>query len=101
MQGHSVYREIHEKALTVAEPLCRRWLPKGVRRGAWWVAPVPWRDDKNPSLGVSLTTGWFRDFATGDKGDLIDLCAKVHNATTAEAAEALAEITGHPYRRSR
>lgn len=95
-----VYREIHEKALNFIEPLCERWLPAGKRKGDWWVSPVPWRKDENPSLGVSLTTGWFTDFSLGDRGDLLDLCAKVHGVSIPEAAEAVATIIGHPYRRS-
>ncbi len=98
--ARGTYREIHETALGFAEPLCQRWLPNGERKGNWWIAPVPWRDDKNPSLGVSLSTGWFQDFARGEKGDLIDLCARLHKVPLPEAAEAVAIIVGHPYRRN-
>ena len=100
MAQRGTYRDIHEHAVPFAEPLCERWLPQGKRKGGWWVAPVPWREDRNPSLIVSLSTGWFQDRALNEKGDLLDLCAKVHKVPLPEAAEAVAIIVGHPYRRA-
>ena len=100
MAQRGTYRDIHEHAVPFAEPLCERWLPQGKRKGGWWGAPVPWGEDRNPSLIVSLSTGWFQDRALNEKGDLLDLCAKVHKVPLPEAAEAVAIIVGHPYRRT-
>jgi len=79
------------------EALARRWLPKGSRAGAWWVCSVPWRKDSNPSLGVSLTTARWRDFATGDKGDVFDLYRRLFGGDAATAARQVARAVGHPF----
>jgi DNA primase len=76
------------------ETLCREWLPGGKRQGGWWMARTPWRDDRSPSLGVSLSTGYWRDFGGGDSGDMIDLCQKIHGSTLAETLEAFKEMLG-------
>lgn len=80
-RGRTVNTRIQDikRALGPAHVLaiCRDWLPTGSRQGQWWVAPCPWRDDKKPSLGVSLTTGRWKDFAREDAGDMIDLAQKI------------------------
>lgn len=78
-----------------AEHFCRRYLPAGKRVGHWWVVSVPWREDKNPSLGVNLTSGNWCDFGVpGTHGDLTDLLARVDRCTPAEAASRLALMMG-------
>jgi len=58
--------------------VCQRYLPRGVVKGDWWLVSTPWRVDKNPSLGVHLTSGRWKDFARPeDHGDLIDLISKI------------------------
>lgn len=74
--------------------LCQDWLPDGKKQGSWWVCNTPWRDDHNPSLGVSLTTGYWRDFATGEKGDMIDLSMKIFGDTFVETIDGFAEMLG-------
>lgn len=76
------------------EALCREWLPDGKRQGGWWLACSPWRDDKNPSLGVSLTTGRWRDFTTGDHGDMLDLSMRIFGGTLADTVKGFAEMLG-------
>lgn len=76
------------------EILCRGWLPQGKRQGNWWVCQTPWRDDRDPSLGVSLTTGRWRDFATGDSGDMIDLSMRLFGDSLKETVEGFAEMLG-------
>ena len=78
-------------------PLCQRWLPKGKRSGDWWVASTPWREDKNPSLGVNIRSGNWKDFATGDRGDIVALYSKVAGVGFREAAKAVAIYVGHEY----
>lgn len=90
------FPEIQDRAKSVALALCKRWLPTGSVGGNWYLCSTPWRTDKNPSLGVSLTTGRWKDFATGERGDLIDLYQKIHGGTSAEAARAVARVVGHP-----
>lgn len=58
--------------------LAQQLAPRGKRSGAWWMAHSPVRDDATPSFGVRLTgeaPGAWRDFATGDKGDVLQLIA--------------------------
>lgn len=76
------------------EALCRDWLPGGKRQGGWYVACAPWRDDRNPSLGVSLTTGRWKDFATGEKGDMIDLSMKLFGDSLQDTIQGFAEMLG-------
>ena len=78
--------------------LCERWLPGGTVKGDWWVVRVPWRADKTPSLGVSLTSGNWQDFGRpGDHGDITALYQKLKGCSTAEAARAVAICVSHPY----
>ncbi len=77
-----------------AEHFCRRYLASGKRVGSWWVASTPWRQDRNPSLGVCLTTGTWKDFARDDHGDLSDLLARIDHCTASEAAGRLARMMG-------
>lgn len=76
------------------ETLCRNWLPKGKRQGGWWVCCTPWRQDTNPSLGVSLTTGIWKDFASGERGDMIDLSMRLFGDSLAETIDGFAEMLG-------
>lgn len=74
--------------------LCRDWLPDGKKQGGWWISCTPWRDDTNPSLGVSLTTGLWKDFATDDRGDMLDLSMKIFGDSLADTIKGFAEMLG-------
>lgn len=76
------------------EALCKAWLPDGKRQGGWYVSCAPWREDRNPSLGVSLSTGRWKDFATGDRGDMIDLSMRLFGDSLQETLEGFAEMLG-------
>lgn len=76
------------------EVLCKSWLPSGKRQGGWWVCCSPWREDRNPSLGVSLQTGHWKDFATGERGDMIDLSMRLFGDSLAETIDGFAEMLG-------
>lgn len=76
------------------EALCRRWLPNGKRQGGWWLACTPWREDKNPSLGVSMSTGRWKEFTTGEQGDMLDLSMKLFGGTLADTVKGFAEMLG-------
>ena len=58
------------------------------------MATSPWRDDRSPSLGVSLTTGMWRDFATGERGDMLDLSMKLFGDSLTETIEGFADMLG-------
>lgn len=58
--------------------LCRTLAPDGRRSGAYWIARNPARDDHKPGsfwIKLSNTAGAWRDEATGDKGDVLQLVA--------------------------
>ena len=76
------------------EVLCRSWLPLGKRQGGWWVCCCPWREDKSPSLGVSLETGRWKDFTTKERGDMIDLSMRLFNDSLADTIDGFAEMLG-------
>ena len=76
------------------ESICRVWLPDGKRRGNWWMARCPWRDDRKPSLGVSMTTGNWRDFATSEGGDVIDLSMRLFGDSFTQTVREFAELLG-------
>lgn len=96
------FAEIQDKCVPVVESLCRRWLGAGHKTGGWWVANVPWRNDKTASLGVSFKTGRFQDFgADGKRGDMIKLFSLIYGTDMVDAADAVAQIVGHPFRKAR
>lgn len=53
----------------------------------------PFRDDKKPSFSISKDGQLFNDFATGDKGDLVEFYKLATNTDTAQAIKDLASIT--------
>jgi hypothetical protein len=70
--------------------LCRHYLPNGKRSGNWWLAAVPWRVDRHPSLGVHLQSGNWKDFASPDeKGDILDLIARIEGMKPADVVRRL------------
>ena len=76
------------------EVLCRGWLPNGKKQGGWWLACTPWREDRNPSLGVSFSTGRWKDFTTGEQGDMLDLSMKLFGGSLADTIKGFAEMLG-------
>lgn len=76
------------------EMLCRDWLPGGKRQGGWYLVCAPWREDRNPSLGVSFSTGRWQDFATGEKGDMIDLSMRLFGDSLQDTLKGFAEMLG-------
>jgi hypothetical protein len=93
------YRSINAAALAVLPALLRRWFPDGRRQGHEWLARNPRRADRHPgSFSISLTTGRWADFATGDRGgDVVSLAAFVFSLRQAEAARELARTLGVPH----
>ncbi|MEN6548443.1 MAG: hypothetical protein ABFE07_20560 [Armatimonadia bacterium] len=74
--------------------ICKDWLSHGSRQGDWWVCTTPWRDDTKPSLGVSLSSGRWSDFATGEKGDMIDLSMRLFGDNLRDTIDGFAEMLG-------
>jgi len=76
------------------ESICRDWFPDGKRRGKWWVTRCPWREDRKPSLGVSLTTGNWMDFVTKEGGDILDLSMRLYGDSFAQTVRSFAKMLG-------
>jgi hypothetical protein len=59
--------------------LARELAPRGKRRGVYWLGPSPLRaDSTHDSFAIWLSgaaKGAWKDFVSGDKGDVIDLVA--------------------------
>jgi hypothetical protein len=92
------FARIADAARGHAAVIVPRWLPRGRKEGAEWVATNPRRADRRPgSFKVNLKTGKWGDFASGDKGgDLVALAAYLFNLSQAEAALRVAEMVGVP-----
>lgn len=86
--------DIKTAALAQIESLAPRLLPGGRRNGNWWVARCPWRDDRRPSLHLSLTTTYYRDYGAADGGTILDLVMRLDGCSLAEAADTLADMLG-------
>lgn len=78
-----------------AEVLCQQWLPKGKRKARAWVCLSPFRAESTPSFYVYLTDSiGYYDFGSGQRGDMIDLCMKLHNVSLHEVIEAFEQMLG-------
>lgn len=83
-----------------AEAVVRAFLPDGKIIGHEYVARNPRRPDKSlGSFKISMSTGKWADFATGDSGgDLIGLVAYLQNLSQRSAAIKIADALGvDPY----
>lgn len=95
--GSLPFQEIAARARVVLPTLLRGWLPDGRQRGRYWLgARNPTRADRKPgSFVVELRLGWWRDYATGDKGgDPISLYAYLFGLSQGQAARELAAELG-------
>lgn len=90
------FKVVNEVALRSLPVLLARWLPDGRMEGHEFVARSPRRNDRNHgSFKVSLVSGKWCDFATGDAGgDLVSLVSYLAGLSQAEAARRLATMLG-------
>lgn len=93
------FADIKAAAVPFVRVLVPRWVPRLAARGDWLMGSVPWREDKHPSFGVSVTTGNWKDFGRDEGGDIIDLLARVRGISNVEAAREIARSVGHPFGR--
>src|SRR3954452_21654552 len=94
MTGHINFESVAALALSQSRSLVPQWLPNGrlhgqeFRVGGLDGAP-------GESLSVNLNSGFWSDFATGDKGgDLISLYAGCHRLSQVAAARKLSSVLG-------
>ena len=66
------------------------WAPGGKEKnGEYWVNSPLRNDKQGTSFSVNIRTGFWFDFATGEKGNLISLYAGINRITYGEAARRL------------
>jgi len=94
MNNLEFIKEVASRSSNSIEAICANWLPDGAKKGKEWVALNPKRSDGDTgSFSVSLETGLFADFASGDSGhDPVDLVAWLDGLTKVEAAKSIAEF---------
>lgn len=79
-----------EQANRIAVSVITKILPGGRILGHDYVVRSPLRQDNTPgSFRVNLKHGYYKDFATNDAGDLVDLYAKINNLSNIDAAKQL------------
>lgn len=90
-QGPSVMAEVKALLQSRVGDLVRELAPDGRQHLGYWIARCPWRDDKHAGsfyvwLGsLGKTPGAWRDDATGEKGDIVDLICKARNLDRRQA----------------
>jgi putative DNA primase/helicase len=88
------FRAVASAAIPYAHELCGRWLPGGKLIGHEWTCGNL-SGGRGTSCKVNIRNGKWADFAEGKSGgDLISLCAAVHNLSQIEAAIRMAEMLG-------
>lgn len=89
-------KEISQRLAQQAEDIARHLLPNGKRQSnEWCVGSI--NGEAGESLKIHLVgdkAGVWCDFATGDKGDLLDLWATKRNLTIAEAIKEVSHYLG-------
>jgi putative DNA primase/helicase len=90
MTSNNEFKTISALLAERTESVVRDLLPHGERKGDQWLALCPWRLDRRiGSFMVTLSgqyAGRWKDWATGESGDLLDLIAKVRGITLVEAS---------------
>lgn len=94
--GNIDFGLVASRALASVDSLLRQWLPEGRREGNEYKAINPTRNDSRiGSFSISLLTGAWSDFATGDAGgDLVSLYAYLNGLDQGRAARELAGQLG-------
>ncbi len=90
------FASINRAALLALPAILRRILPDGKAIAGEYVAKNPTRADRRAgSFKISLRSGRWADFATGDTGgDVVSLIAYVENKSQSDAARLLAAMLG-------
>ena len=90
------FDSINDAAKPALLAILRRILPDGRIVGREYIARNPTRSDKHPgSFKISLRTGRWSDFATGDSGgDVVSLVAYLQGVKQAKALILVASLIG-------
>lgn len=62
-----------------------------VNKEGWITVHSPFREDANPSFSINIQHGGWNDFATGEKGDIVDFYALKMGLTNKQAFKELAK----------
>lgn len=94
-------KQISEQLAKNSQDVAEHLLPSGKKQGSeWCVGNV--NGDPGDSMKIHLSgskAGVWCDFATGDKGDLLDLWALKRNLSTIEAMKECCDYLGITYRK--
>lgn len=88
--------EISQRMATEAASIAQYLLPNGKKKSGEWVAGST-GGEEGQSLSVRLTgakAGVWKDFATGESGDLLDLWAATRSLSMAEAIREVKDYMG-------
>ena len=90
------FQEINAQILPLFKSVIQQWLPGGHFSGEEYTVRNPLRTDDRPgSFKINATTGYWSDFATGDKGgDLVSLYAYINNTNQGKAVADLSRFFG-------
>jgi hypothetical protein len=80
-------------------PLTRAWRDLGLSGEPGPCVCSPLRPDRSPSFSVFDNGQRFKDFATGESGDVFDFVARVRNCSVASAIAFVRDRVGAPVRR--
>ena len=94
---HVDFKAVGAAARQNIDAIVKRYLPDARRSGSEWECLNPTRGDNHiGSFKISSAKGIFSDFATGQKGDAIDLVALVTGKSKLDAARELADFLKVP-----
>ena len=82
------YQKLQSELIRRCPGLLQEWFPKGHVKGSRFIIGNT-AGDPGQSLSVELKTGTWKDFATDEGGDLVELYAKYFGIKNGEAAERL------------
>lgn len=90
------FKTINQTALAALPAILARLVPGGKAIAGEYVARNPTRADRRAgSFKISLRSGRWSDFATGDAGgDVVSLVAYLENRSQGDAARLLAGMLG-------
>ncbi|WP_308911504.1 hypothetical protein [Pseudokordiimonas caeni] len=91
----NLFVEVKIAAQPRIRSLVQELLPRGRQSGNYWVARNPTRDDRKAgSFKISLQTGSWAEYATGEQGDLIALYGYLFGMQPLAAAKHIANRIG-------
>lgn len=86
-----IFREVNQRIAANAEQYLCNWFPDGTMRRKYYHCKNVERGEKTASMLVNLSSGYWKDLASGDKGgDFVSLYAYKQMLEQKEAAEQLA-----------